>query len=114
MLFFYEGDSTLSYKVVNNETNEAIGEVSNGQWVYEATKEEFFKIKITASTNDGQEEFNVVDINIEQDDTGSSSGDTGKPDSNEETGCNSSLTAFGSVSIFLLAIASVAVIKKKN
>lgn len=113
--FFYEGDSTLSYKVVNNETNEAIGEVSNGQWVYEATKEEFFKIKITASTNDGQEEFNVVDINIEQDDTGSSSGDTGgKPDSNEETGCNSSLTAFGSVSIFLLAIASVAVIKKKN
>lgn len=72
--FTYEGDSSLSYTVVNNETNEAIGEVVNGQWIYSATKEEFFKIKITATTDDEKTQFNIVDINIENEfDTSSAS-----------------------------------------
>ena len=111
--FVYEGDSELSFAVVNNETNEAVGEVVNGQWVYEATNEEFLKIKITASTADGKTQFNVVDINIEA----SPSGGTETPPAPEKTGCSGSMggiSFIGTTALLLLSAAGTMALKKKR
>ena len=113
--FVYEGDSALSFTVVNNETNEAVGEVVNGQWVYAATKEEFFKIKITANTDDGKTQFNIVDINIEEEASGnSSSGSSETTSALVEAGCGSSISAFGTAALFLLSAAGAVILKKKH
>ena len=113
--FVYEGDSALSFTVVNNETKEAVGAVVNGQWVYAATKEEFFKIKITANTDDGKTQFNIVDINIEEEASGnSSSGSSETTSAPVEAGCGSSISAFGTAALFLLSAAGAVILKKKH
>ncbi len=111
--FVYEGDSKLTYTVTHNTTGEAIGSVNaGGQWIYTPTQAEFFKIRVTANSEDGKTQFNIVDINIEVEGTGGGDDGSGGDGSSDKQGCGSSI-ATGLV-VGLIGLGAALVLRRKE